>query len=132
MDAEAHGQLDTPVALQAGIEALHRCQNLQSGIHGTPGVVFMGLRIAEVDQEAVPEVLGNMAIKAVDHLITGCLIGAHHVSEVFGVELAGQDGRVYDIAKQDRELATFRVRSIPGRWRRDNVMTEMVCLGERL
>ena len=49
----------------------------------------MGLRIAEVDQEPIPKVLGNMAVKAADHLSTGLLIGAHHVSEVFGVELAG-------------------------------------------
>ena len=48
----------------------------------------MGLRIAEVDQEAVSEVLGNMAVKAADYLSTGLLIGAHHISEVFGVELA--------------------------------------------
>jgi len=75
----------------------------------------MGLRIAKVDQEPVSEVLGNMAVKASDHLSTGLLIGAHHVSEVFGVELTGQDGGVYDIAKQDRELAAFRVCSTPGR-----------------
>jgi hypothetical protein len=89
VDAEAHGQLDTPLSLQSGIEALHPYQNLQSGVYGAPGVVFMGLRIAKVDQEAVPEVLGNMAIKAADHLSAGLLIGTHHVSEVFGIEQAG-------------------------------------------
>src|SRR5262249_52000899 len=132
MDAEAHGQLDTPLSLQAGIEALHRCQNLQSGVHSPAGVVFMGLRIAEVDQEPIPKVLGNMTVKATDHLSAGLLIGAYHVSEVFGVELAGQDGGVHDIAKQDRELAAFRVRSTAGCWRRDNVMTELVFLRDRL
>jgi hypothetical protein len=111
MDAEAHGQLDTPLSLQAGIEALHRCQNLQSGVHGTSGIVFMGLRITEVDQEAVPKVLSNMAIKAADHLSAGLLIGTYHVSEIFGVEQAGQDSGVYDITKQDRELAAFCLRS---------------------
>jgi hypothetical protein len=49
----------------------------------------MGLRIAEVDQEAVSEVLGNMAIKAADHFSAGLLIGTHHVSEIFGTEPAG-------------------------------------------
>jgi hypothetical protein len=49
----------------------------------------MGLGIAEVDQESVPEVLGNMTVKASDHLSAGLLIGAYHVSEVFGIELAG-------------------------------------------
>jgi hypothetical protein len=84
MDAEAHGQWDMPLPLQVGIEALHCRQNLQSGVHGTPGVVFMGLRIAEVDQEPIPKILSNMAVKAADYLSTGLLIGTHHGSKVFG------------------------------------------------
>src|SRR5215467_11453606 len=47
------------------------------------------VQLAEVDQKAVPKVLGNIAIKAANHLSAGLLIGAYHVSEVFGVELAG-------------------------------------------
>jgi hypothetical protein len=132
MDAEAHGQLDTPLSLQAGIEAPHRRQNLQSSVYGTSGVVFMSLRIAEVDQEAVPEVLGNMAIKAADYLSAGLLIGTHHVSEIFGVELAGQGSGVYDITKQDRELAAFRIRSAAGHWRRDNVRNGAIFLEDRM
>jgi hypothetical protein len=49
----------------------------------------MCLRIAKVDQEPISKVLSNMAVKAADHLSTGLLISAHHVSEVFGVGLAG-------------------------------------------
>ena len=83
----------------------------------------MGLRIAEVgDQKPIPKVLSNMAIKAPDHLSTGLRIGAHHVAEVFGAELAKT---VESTTSQNRtgELAAFAPPQHSGRWRRDDVMT---------
>src|SRR5215468_4268368 len=43
------------------------------------GVIFVRQGVAEVDEQAVAEVLGNMPLIASDHLGTGLLIGAHHV-----------------------------------------------------
>jgi hypothetical protein len=48
-----------------------------------------------------------MALEAGDHLSAGLLIGPHHGAEVFRVEVAGECGRVYQVTKQHRELATF-------------------------
>jgi hypothetical protein len=69
----------------------------------------MGLRIAKIDQESIPKILRNVAVKALDALGTGCLVGTHHLAIVFGVELTGQAGRVHHVAKEDGELAAFGV-----------------------
>ena len=73
-------------------------------------VVFMGLGIAEVHQQAIAEVLGNVAVKALNDLGTGGLIGAHHLAQVFRIELARQHRRVHQVTEQHGELAAFGVR----------------------
>jgi hypothetical protein len=65
--------------------------------------------IAEVDEQAIAEVLGDMPVKAGDHLGAGLLIGPHHGAEIFRVELAGEGGRVHQVTKQHGELAAFRI-----------------------
>ena len=55
--------------------------------------------VAEVDEQAITEILGNMAIKAGDHLGAGLLIGPHHLAQLFWVELAGEHGRVHQVTK---------------------------------
>ena len=50
----------------------------------------MRLGIAKVDQQAIAEILGDMALKALDDRGTGGLIGPHHLPQVFRVELAGE------------------------------------------
>jgi hypothetical protein len=69
------------------------------------------LGVAEVDQQAVTEVLGDMPLIAGDYLTTGVLIGPHHLAPVFRVELAGEGGRIHQVAKQHRELAAFGIRN---------------------
>ena len=50
----------------------------------------MRLRIAKVDEQAIAQILGNMPVKALDDGRAGGLIGAHHLAEVFRVELPGE------------------------------------------
>jgi hypothetical protein len=50
----------------------------------------MRLGVAEVDQQAIAEVLGDMALIAGDDLGAGLLIGPHHLPPLLGVELAGE------------------------------------------
>jgi len=65
--------------------------------------------IAEVDQQAITEILRDMPLKASDHLGAGLLIGAHHLAQVFGVKLAGEYGRVHQVTEQHSKLTTFCV-----------------------
>jgi hypothetical protein len=87
----------------------------QSSPHRPLGVIFVGQGVAEIDQQAIAEVLGDMALIAGDHLGTGVLIGPHHLTPLFGVELAGQHRRVDEITEQHRELAAFGLCSGGGR-----------------
>ena len=47
----------------------------------------MGLRIAKIDQEAVAEILCNMAFKVPDDLRTRGLIGPHDLAQIFRIKL---------------------------------------------
>ena len=71
----------------------------------------MRLGIAKIDQQAIAEILGDMPLKALDDLGTGGLIGAHHLPQIFGIELAGERGRIHQVTEQHGELAAFGLRS---------------------
>jgi len=66
--------------------------------------------IAEVDEQAIAEILRDMALKAGDHLGTGVLIGPHHLPEVFRVKLTGEGSRIHQVTKQHGELPAFGFR----------------------
>jgi hypothetical protein len=59
------------------------------------GVILVRQGIAEVDEQAITKILGNMPVIAGDHLGAGVLIGPHYLAQLFRVELAGEHGRVY-------------------------------------
>ena len=61
--------------------------------------------VAKVDEQAPPEVVGNIAVKALDHLGTRGVVGQHDRMPVFGVKPPGQCGRVNQITGQHGELA---------------------------
>ena len=49
-----------------------------TGAYRSLGVIFMGLRIAKVHQEAIAQILRDIAAKALDHGGTAFLVGSHH------------------------------------------------------
>jgi hypothetical protein len=114
VDAEPHSQTDPVRLLQAHIQRPHGLDHPEPAADGPLDSVFMGVGIAEVHQQAIAEVLGNVAVKALDDLGTGGLIGPHHGAEVFRIESTRQHRRVHQVTKQDGELAAFSARG----WRR--------------
>ena len=52
----------------------------------------MRLRIAEVDEQAIAQVLGNIPGKALDHSDTGSLVGSNYLAQIFRIKLAGETG----------------------------------------
>jgi hypothetical protein len=67
MNAYPDTELDTFVLLQTGIEISHRSEDTQARTYCSVGIVFMGLGIAKVHQESIPQQLGDMSIKACDN-----------------------------------------------------------------
>src|SRR5215217_5904909 len=119
MDPDTYRETNTLLSLQLGIEPPRRLDYAKSRTHGSVGIVFMGLGIAKVDQQAIPEILRDIALKALDHLGAGGLIGADDLPQVFGIKLAGEHRGVYQVAEQHGELAAFRLGhdgGSKGRW----------------
>src|SRR5712691_4277652 len=67
----------------------------------------MRLRIAKLHEPAITEILGNMALEALDDRSAGLLVGPHDLTQVFGIEATGEGGGVYQVTKQHRELTAF-------------------------
>jgi hypothetical protein len=65
-----------------------------------------------------------------ENLGTHLLIGTHHVTPVFGVELAGQFGGVHEITEHHGELTAFSVRRRCSRERFN--LSGWLCLHNRL
>ena len=116
MDPQAHGQVHPPLLRQAGIELPQGLHHPQPGPHRPLGVIFVRQGVAEVDEQAIAEILGDMPLKAGDHLGAGLLIGPHHLAQVFRVELAGERGRVHQVTEQHGELAAFGLRGTRVSW----------------
>jgi hypothetical protein len=86
--------------------------------------------VAEVDQEPIAEVLGDMPLEAGDHFGAGGLIGLHHLAQLFRIELAREHGRVHQVTKQHRQLAAFGVRRVRcGDW--GGPLGRVICLADR-
>ena len=115
VDAEPHGEVDTVLCRQTGIQGGDGLDNAQAGVHGAPGIVFMGRGVAKIDQQPIAEVLGDMALVVLDDLGRGLLVGAHHGAQVFGVELAGELRGAHQVTEQHRELPPFRFGGRSGR-----------------
>jgi hypothetical protein len=107
------------ILLQTGIEVFHHSEDAKTSAYCSLGVIFMGLRIAKVHQESIPEQLSDMPIVALDNLGTHPLICTHHVTPIFRVELRGQFGGIDQVAEYDRELPSFSVWGMRCWWRFD-------------
>lgn len=70
-------------------------------------VVLVGVRVAEVDQQAIAEVLRDVATVTMDGNPGGFLVGAQHRGEHLGIEVLGEGGGVDDIAVKDGDLAAL-------------------------
>ena len=71
VDAQAHSEPNTPLLHQAQPQCVHRLDHSQPCPYRAQGVIFMGLGVAKVDQEAIAQILRNVPLKAPDHLGAG-------------------------------------------------------------
>jgi hypothetical protein len=50
----------------------------------------VGYGIAKVHQQTIPNIFGQVALKAADHSSAEPLIREHYLAQLFGVELLGE------------------------------------------
>src|SRR5262249_37735663 len=77
--------------------------------HGAFGIVLMRLGVAEIDEESVAHVSGDIPAHPSDHRGATNLESADHVAQVLEIELDGQSRRADEIAKKDGQLESLGV-----------------------
>jgi hypothetical protein len=70
----------------------HRLDHCKPGPDGVLSILLVGLRIAEIDQDAIAHVLGYEAAEPGHRLGHTSVIGSDHVAQVFRIEAGGQGG----------------------------------------
>ena len=85
-------RLAQPFLRQAHVELSQSLHHRQPSPHRSLGVIFVHPGVAEVHEQAIAEVLGDMPLKASNHLGAGLLIGVYHLAEILRVELASERG----------------------------------------
>src|SRR5262249_49000078 len=95
----------------------------EPGPDGPLGIVFVRDGVAKIHQYPIPKVLGQVAVKALNPLCTGLVIGLHHLPEVFRVQAPRQRGRVDQVTEQYSEGAAFSLRGRQNAWRERHILT---------
>src|SRR4029453_8915758 len=104
MYTDTDGELDTFGFLQTCIQVFHRSEDAQACSYCSMRIIFMGVGIAEIDEQTITEQLGNMSFIALDDFRADFLVCTYHVPVVFGIELGGEAGGIDQIAKHHSQL----------------------------
>jgi hypothetical protein len=83
-DADPHRELDPGRPRDRGIQLRHRIDDIETHPHRTLGLVLMGPRVAEIDEDAVAHVLRDKAVVAPDRRAAAVLIRRDDVAQIFG------------------------------------------------
>src|SRR5262249_12957988 len=73
------------------------------------GIVLVRLGVAEIDEESVAHVSGDIPAHPSDHRGATSLKTADHVAQVLGIERSRQNRRPDEIAKKDGQLPFLRL-----------------------
>ena len=109
-DPDPHMQRE----IRTGPQFMARPDDGEPGAHRPFGGVFAGLRIAEIGEHPVAQILGDVTAQADDFRRAELLVGADDLAKIFRVESLGELGRAHQIAEQHGQLAPLGA----GYWRR--------------
>ena len=85
----------------------------QSGPDRAFGVIFVGLRIAKVDEHAVAHEFGDVATISADDILDLRLVRTQELLQIFRIKAGGESCRAHEVAKHHRELSPFGVIAEP-------------------
>jgi hypothetical protein len=108
VNADPYAQLDAVRLDELSIERPDALHDAEARAHRPPRVVLVGLRVAEIHQQAVPDVFGDVALEAAGDVGAGLLVGAQHLAQVLRIELARQLGRAHQIDEHHGQLPPLR------------------------
>ena len=81
----------------------------QAGPDRTFGVIFVGLRIAKVDEHAVAHEFGDVAATCADDILDLRVIRTQEFLQIFWIKAGGESCRAHEVAKHHRELPPLGV-----------------------
>ena len=87
-----------------GCSSSARLDDGEAGAHRPFGGVFVGLRIAEVGEHPIAQILGDVAAQADDLRRAALLVGADDLAKILRVEPLGECGRADQVAEQHGQL----------------------------
>ena len=109
-DADPHRELDPGRPGDCGIQLRHRIDDVETRPHRTLGLVLMGARVAEIDQDAVAHVLRDKAVVTPDRRAAAALKRRDDIAQIFGVHPGGERRRSHQVAKHHGQLAALGLR----------------------
>ena len=109
-DADPHRELDPGRPADCGIQLRHRIDDVETRPHRSLGLVLMGARVAEIDEDAVAHVLRDKAVVMPDRRAAPALIRGDDIAQIFGVHPGGERRRSHQVAKHHGQLAALGLR----------------------
>ena len=86
------------------VELRNVLQQGQAGVHRHLGRALVRLRVPEVHDQPVAEVLRDVTAELLDGPLTRCLVAPHQPAEVLRVEARGERHGIDEVAEQDGDL----------------------------
>ena len=105
--ADAHGQARPVAGGECGVERPHRVHDRQARPDRPFRVVLARGGPAEVDEQAIAEIPGDVAAEAPDGAGGGLLVLRDEVAPLLGVELLRERRRADQVAEEHRQLAAL-------------------------
>ena len=99
VDANPHLQTRSIIGGECGVEWHHRVHDRKPGANRSLGVVLARSGPAEVDEQPVAKILGNVAAEALDSAGGGLLVLRDDLAPLLGVELLRERRRANEIAE---------------------------------
>src|SRR5262249_34717067 len=82
----------------------------EAGAARRSGAALVGSGPAEVDQETIAEILGDVTTETGDRRGRGALIFRRDLTPVFRIQMSGNLGRADEVREQHRQMTAFAVR----------------------
>ncbi|MGY3030984.1 hypothetical protein ACVIIV_000154 [Bradyrhizobium sp. USDA 4354] len=99
----------------ACFELAYSGDHVEARAHRALRVIFVGTRIAEIDEYSVTDESGYPAVISSDHARAGGAIGPNHFPHILGIEARRESGGADQIAKHNGEVAPLGVLRGSGR-----------------
>ena len=106
-DHQSRGNTDARLQGRVGLQVTYSRDQLQPRAHGPLGVVFMGLGVPEVDEDAIAHVLRDEPAEATHGLCDALLIGRNDLAQVLRVHARRERRRADKVREHHRHLTAL-------------------------